>query len=209
MWLHTSGWHVCTTASREDVFDPSAVDLTVPSRLSRGVQGVRLFAMEDGEMEGEEEDDDFVEGEEELKGEEEDDGEGYAEGEEGEELDGDEEEEYVEGVEGLEGEEDDEGEYEEEEGKGEEEDAEEEEDDKEPFVLTSEYQACTGDHDFFGDLIPVQDYDFSVSPDDAIYSAAELRGSIGSPENPFDFTSFYVDREIEMGVVDEKVRDVN
>lgn len=74
------------------------------------------------------------------------------------------------------------------------------------FEVKSEWEACVGGHDFFGDLPPYSQWDPRVIPDNAVYTADELRGNVGCEHNPFDLTSFWMDRSIEMGHVDEEVR---
>ena len=72
--------------------------------------------------------------------------------------------------------------------------------------MKSEWQVCVGENQFFDDLPPYSEWDPRVIPDNAIYSADELRGNVGCDQNPFDLTSFWMDRSIEMGHVDEEVR---
>lgn len=74
-----------------------------------------------------------------------------------------------------------------------------------PYVPESEWHAITGGHDWFGDLPPIREYDPLDVPDDARHPAETLRGKVSCDSNPFSLSSFWVDREIEMGNVDEKV----
>lgn len=71
--------------------------------------------------------------------------------------------------------------------------------------VNSEWEVCVGDNFFFDDLPPFAEWDPRVIPDSAAYSADELRGNVACEQNPFDLTSFWVDRTIQMGHVDEEV----
>lgn len=100
---------------------------------------------------------------------------------------------------------DDEDEEEEDQKFEEEEYAQEEESDDSHCPVRNEWEATVGRHDFFGDLGLLADFDDRFCPDNAMYSSDELRGNVACSPNPFDLYSYWVDREIVMGNVDEKV----
>lgn len=71
----------------------------------------------------------------------------------------------------------------------------------------SDYFISISDQDFFDDLVPIEEYQPTDFPDDAMYSRKELmNANLSCAENPFDYSSFYVDRDIKMGNIDEKVQ---
>ncbi|CAN0161696.1 unnamed protein product [Ascophyllum nodosum] len=71
----------------------------------------------------------------------------------------------------------------------------------------SMFDVCLSERDFFSDLVPVDEYQPTDYPDNAAYSREELmNANLSCAENPFDLTSFYVDRDIKVGVIDEKVQ---
>lgn len=70
----------------------------------------------------------------------------------------------------------------------------------------SDYFISISDKDFFSDLAPIEEYQPTDFPDDAMYSREELvSANLSCAQNPFDYSSFYVDRDIKVGNIDEKV----